>query len=135
MLQDVQQWTTFIVLICTISGVFIEILPIKINPIEWLGSRLNKKMNLKMDEINEKLDEHIADDMRTYILDFQNQCLQKRKHTKEEWNRSYKMCDKYEEYIRANNLRNSEADEAIGYIRQVYRHCLEDGEFLIKEAG
>lgn len=81
------------------------------------------------------LKEHIADDMRTYIIDYQNQCIQKRRHTKEEWDRAYKMCDKYEKYIEDNHLKNSEADEAIAYIRKVYRHCLEDGEFLLKEGA
>lgn len=111
----------------------IEFVPIKINPIQWIGNRFNKGIHDDVIKINEKLDDHIADDMRTYIIDFQNQCLNKRKHTKEEFTRAYKMCDKYEQYIEVNKLKNSEVDEAISYIKRVYNHCLDSGDFILEE--
>lgn len=111
----------------------IEFVPIKINPIQWIGNRFNKRIGEDVRKINEKLDGHIADDMRTYIIDFQNQCLNKRKHTKEEFTRAYKMCDKYEQYVEVNKLKNSEADEAIAYIKRIYNHCLDSGDFILEE--
>lgn len=79
-----------------------------------------------------KLDNHVAESMRRDILDFQNACLNKRKHTKEEFTYIYRLCDKYERYIEDNDLDNSEAEEAIHYIRTVYRDCLESGAFIMK---
>ena len=84
-----------------------------------------------INKVNDKLNNHIAESLRRDILDFQNSCINKRRHTKEEWTYIYKMCDKYENHIEENHLKNSEAEEAIGYIRHIYRECLENGEFLI----
>ncbi|MDD3369391.1 MAG: hypothetical protein PHP50_11005 [Lachnospiraceae bacterium] len=122
--------TIVILIICSL----VEITPVPFSPLRWLGRRLNRDTNEKVDKVSKDLQEHIADDMRTYIIDFQNQCLQKRQHTQEEWTRANNMCDKYEKFVEDNHLKNSEADGAIKYIRKVYRHCLEDGEFLLKEA-
>lgn len=110
----------------------VEIVPIKINPVQFIGNRFNKGIRDDVKAINGKLDVHIADDMRTYIIDFQNQCLQKRRHTREEWRRAHNMCDKYETYVKDNKLKNSEADEAIAYIKRVYNHCLDSGDFIIE---
>ena len=68
--------------------------------------------------------------MRREILDFQNSCLRKSKHTKEEWTYIHKLCGKYENHISTNKLQNSEVEEAIHYIKRVYRRILEDGNFI-----
>lgn len=139
-----------------ISGI-IEISPIKINPWQAIGKLLTKsvadeitslkselsdmqeihkreteKLNNKIDSIYGDLQNHVAESMRSDILDFQNSCLNRRKHTKEEFTYIYKLCDKYDKYIHDNELSNSEAEEAIQYIRTVYRECLESGAFIIK---
>lgn len=84
-----------------------------------------------INKVNDKLNNHIAESIRSDILDFQNSCINKRKHTKEEWTYIYRLCDKYEKHVEENQLKNSEAEEAIDYIRHVYREYLENGEFLI----
>lgn len=123
----------YIIVVVLIGGGIIEFVPVKISPLAWIGNRLNRDTNKKLEKVERELQEHIADEMRTFIIDFQNQCLNKRKHTKEEWQRAYQMCDKYEEHIRVNRLKNSEIDDAIRYIRKTHQHCLEDGDFIIKE--
>ena len=123
--------TKYIASVLAIVGLFVEIAPIKISPLAWIGRRINRDINKRVESMQSDLQEHIADDMRTYILDFQNQCLNKRKHTLEEFKRAYKMCDKYERYIEENNLKNSEATDAIAYIKRIYNHCLDSGDFVI----
>ena len=38
----------------------IEITPIKISPLKWIGKRINKEKIEKVDKFEKKLDEHIA---------------------------------------------------------------------------
>lgn len=97
------------------------------------------KLYDKLDEIKNtteslecKLNNHIAESLRAEIIDYQNACINKRKHTREEWRYMYGVCDKYELYIADNHLKNSEVEDAIAYIRHVYMHCLESDEFLIE---
>ena len=112
-----------------ILGMFVEIAPVKVSPLAWIGNRMNRDTNLKVDKMEYKLDEHIADDMRSYILSFQKQLINHEPHTQEDFRRAYNMCDKYEKYIKDNNLQNSEIEDAIAYIRKTYRHCLDSGDF------
>lgn len=90
------------------------------------------QINDTIESLERKLNNHIAESLRAEIIDYQNACINKRKHTREEWRYMYGVCDKYELYIAENNLKNSEVEDAIDYIRHVYMHCLESGEFLIE---
>ncbi len=124
--------STIITIAALSIGALVEITPVKLSPLSWLGKRLNIVTNEKVDKINHDLEEHIADDMRGYILSFQKQLINKELHTEEDFKRAYLMCDKYELYIEKNNLKNNEIVEAISYIRRTYRHCLEQGDFLLQ---
>lgn len=130
-------------------GLFVEVVPIKISPLGWLGRKINgplqkdmeekiKEMEKKQEESEQRfmillndVQESRAESMRQYILDFQNSTMQGRKHTMEEWRYAHKMCDKYEAYIESNNLKNSEADLAIEYLRETYSNGLKDGNFIL----
>ena len=101
---------------------------IQINAIQQSIGRIEENTNT----LENKLNNHVAESMRRDILDYQNSVLQNRRHTKEEWTYIYRLCDKYEKYIEDNDLSNSEAEEAIAYIRKVYRTKLESGEFILK---
>lgn len=120
---------------------FIEWTPIKINPIGWLGKRWNretiqqteefrKDMNKKVSEINNKLDEHIAEDYRNNILCVQDKLLRGRKFTREEWRKALGSCENYEKYIEDNHLKNDQVNEAMSFIKRSYRKCLDTSDFL-----
>lgn len=122
----------FVVLVATV----IEITPIKVNPIKWLGSRFNATAISHTDEladelkrIDAKIDQHVAEDYRNQIMSFQNECVGKKPHTKEQFARAINMCKRYETYIETNNLDNGEADEAIEYIRRLYQRRMEKNDF------
>jgi hypothetical protein len=111
-------------------SIFIEWTPLKLNPIGWLGKRFNKHIEDKVDVIQSELVAHMANEYRTRILKFQNECIRRRKHTKEEFDSVLRVCTKYEALIRKYKLENGECEMAMEYIRRVYNHCLDDGDFV-----
>lgn len=116
----------FIVVIAT----FIEITPIKINPIQWLGKRFNKDILDEVKRIDTKVDQHVAEDYRYIIMNFQNESVNKQLHTKEQFALAINTCKRYENYVKENNIENGEADEAIKYIRRCYAKRLDKNDFL-----
>lgn len=107
-------------------SVFVEISPIKINPISWLGSLFNKDIMKSMNKINEKLDDHIVKSFRNDILSFQEKLLfdDSRTFTREQWNVIIDTCKKYEEYCKDNDIQNGQIEEATIYIRASYQKAL-----------
>ena len=91
----------------------------------------------KMDAIEEKLDKHILEsvekdvrDRRVAILDFANACMNKRNHTKEEFDYILHECDLYVQYCEENEIPNSVADESISEIKRIYKEKLRTNTFL-----
>ena len=68
---SISGWFTIFIII----SLFVEIVPFKVNPIGWLGDRLNAPMYKKVAKIESKLDEHIAQSYRNKILAFQDLLL------------------------------------------------------------
>ena len=90
-----------------------------------------------MDTIEEKLDKHILEsvekdvrDRRVAILDFANACMNKRNHTKEEFDYILHECDLYVQYCEENEIPNSVADESISEIKRIYKEKLRTNTFL-----
>lgn len=119
----------------------VEVTPLKVNPIGWLGERLNKKqiedtekfiteMTEMVTKINDKLDAHIADSYRNDILNVQKRLIENETFTQEEWLKIIKTCQDYDKYISDNNLTNDQVDEAIKFIKRRYQRCLDDNNFL-----
>ena len=129
-------------------SLFVEFTPIKFNPwsaiLAWVGSRintrLNQKLNLiegKVDKMNKDLDKHIAEsvekelkDTRKDILEFCNSCMYGRKHTKEQFEFVIKQCDAYQKYIEENAVKNGVIDDAIKEIRRLNAKCIQENSYL-----
>lgn len=108
----------------------VQITPIKINPISWLGKTLNKDLSAKVEQNSKDLAEHIAQDHRNKIFRFQNELINGISHTKEEFDEVLDACAYYEDYVEKNELTNGKSIEAIKYIRNVYQKCLRSGDFV-----
>lgn len=119
----------------------LQVSKIKINPwdsiLSWFGSKINAKTEKRLDELEAKLDEHVKEsnakslrDTRTQILDFCNSCMNKRLHTREEFDYIIKQCDDYEEYIERNKVKNGVISSAIKEIRRIYEKCIHTNGFL-----
>lgn len=48
----------------------IEIVPVKISPVEFIGKKLNKATNEKIDTLNEKIEDYHQEDAKILISDF-----------------------------------------------------------------
>jgi len=100
--------------ICWVVGVIvgtglIEISPLKVNPWSWLFTPLRKalvgRLTEKVDNLQRDLDTHIAESQeenalsaRQRILRFNDEILQKQKHTKEHFDDILDCIDIYNEY-------------------------------------
>ena len=119
----------------------IQVSKIKLNPwdviLNWFGSKINAETKERLNNLEKKLDEHIKEsnekslqDTRTKILDFGNSCMNKQRHTKEEFEYVIKLCDDYESYIERNNVKNGVISSAIREIRRIYDKCRHNNSFL-----
>ena len=148
--------TSFWGIVVFLGSIGIEIIPkIKWNPwsalFKYIGSKFNDKIDKKMDGLNTKIDDldkkvervdkdlnnHIKEseeatlqDMRRDILDFCNACMNKRRHTKEQFDFVIKECDRYETYIQTKKVKNGVVEAAIKEIRRIYDKCLQENSFL-----
>lgn len=123
------------------GSVFIQIIPIKINPwdklLKWAGDRINYNVNQKIDTLEKKLDDHIAtdtarrvDDIRNTILVFANECSRGIVHSKEQFRFIVSKCDAYEQYVEDNHLKNGVITEATRLIKDTYQSRLKHDDFL-----
>jgi hypothetical protein len=135
-------------LVLLLLSIGVEFTPIKWNPwsaiLGWIGSKLNSRLNAKLieigskvDKLNTDLDKHIAESMakeirdtRMNILDFCNACMNKRKHTREQFEFVLKQCDDYERYIEENHVKNGVVDAAIKEIRRLNEKCIQENSYL-----
>lgn len=114
-------WMSVFIILATL----IEITPIKINPIGWLGRKLNADMYKRVDKIESKLDVHVAQSYRTKILNFQDKILVKGANTftKEQYDEVLDAVQEYERYCKENKVQNHKCNMAIGYIKRCYEQC------------
>jgi len=119
----------------------VQVSKININPWDWLlgliGKKLNKAIFDKVDEIEKKLDKHIEENnkeklenQRRDILEFANSCMNKKRHTQEQFKFVIKKCDEYEKYIEENHIKNGEITSAIEEIRRLNTKCRQENSFL-----
>lgn len=114
----------------------IEIVPIKISPLSWIGKRLNKETLNKVAAMEKKLDMHIAQDYRTKILNFQDDILASKSKTKEQWKEIINAITTYEVYCEDNKIANGLCKQANEFLKEEYKIRLRSRNFaqdLIKE--
>ena len=98
-------------------GIVIDLTPgIKFQPVRYIikriGALMNHDIKEQLDKIEKDLQQHKVESWRHEILTFANECMNRRKHTKEEFDNFFETHSDYEEYIKANNLENGRVDMA-----------------------
>lgn len=123
----------YITLAVTILMMFVEITPIKINPISWLIARLNKptldridnlesQTNKRLDELEKQGDERDIGNIRNRILANES-LLRKGEHFKRyQYESLYKDIDRWNEYHRKYPDLNGLLKNAIKFIDECYEN-------------
>lgn len=119
------------------AGIIIDLTPgIKFQPVRYIIKRIGALMNHdikgQLDKIEKDLQQHKVESWRHEILTFANECMNRRKHTKEEFDNFFETHSDYEEYIKANKLENGRVDMASKYVSNVYMRRCEKNDFLVE---
>lgn len=128
------------ILFLSALGVVVEISPIKINPLQWLGAKLNKGIadelaDVKKDlvELSEDAKRQTALNNRYRIVRFADELMHSPQilHSEEHFNQieecitAYSMyCDEHPEFA------NHKAKTSIKRINEVYEKCVRLNNFL-----
>lgn len=108
---------------------------IKVQPVRWLltwlGKQLNKDMQEKLDKLTKDFEAHKVDSWRSEILDFSNSCMNRRRHTKEEFDHIISVHDDYAKYVEEKKIENGQVKLAYEYIAELYHRCCEKNSFLV----
>lgn len=120
--------------ILAVLAIFFEVTPIKLHPISsllgWIGKKLNGGLKQDIADLRKDVDEQRMSSIRTLVLDFSNSCLNKRKHTKEEFDHILEENKIYEKLVAKYSVENDVYAEAIAYIKRIYRRRMDKGDFL-----
>jgi hypothetical protein len=68
--------------------------------------------------------------IRAHVLDFANSCLNKRKHTKKEFDNIIRENAQYEALVKKHRVKNAVYKEDFAFIMKVYDKCRENNSFL-----
>ena len=127
--------------VIVIFSVFIQITPIKWNPIttfaKWLGKIFTKElsdlittMQENIDDIRDDIDENEKDRIRWEVLDFANSCRNGRQHTQEEFRHIATLNDKYKILLERTKDKNGVFEAEYKYIDELYQERLKKNDFL-----
>lgn len=131
-----------------VLSMIIQVTPIKINPWSTIGRQLKtffmsdileeiKEMKKDIKSTEEKLDKHIRENneetarkWRHDILEFSNQEINHKRHTKEQWDDVLPSCKEYELFCERNNIINEKATKAIKDLNRRYELHMANEDFL-----
>lgn len=124
-------------IIATLS-IFIEITPVKINPISallrWGGRQANKDLADKVDELESKIGSLERSDVvncRVRILTFSDEIRRGLKHSSETYDQVLSDIDTYERYCSGHpDFMNNKTVAAKKKILDVYSECIDSNDFL-----
>lgn len=125
-----------------VLSIFIEISPIKLNPWSWIAKKIGRAINgevleqvaelrkeFKAHEI--KNDEEHISRARTRILRFNDELLECKRHSQEHFDEILEDIDTYEKYCEGHpEYPNSKAVMAIENVKEAYKQCLKQHDFL-----
>lgn len=130
--NEILNWlSSNIVQIIIILSIFIQISPIKWNPItslfNWLGriitegvSKQVEEMNKTIDNIQKQIYTNEKDRIRWEVLDFARSCRNGQDHTYDEYKHIIKLNDKYQDLLAKTADKNGVFDNEFTYIKELF---------------
>lgn len=101
-------------------GVVIEITPIKISPLKWIGDRLNKNTNEKIENLEQRLNENDYKFAMKDLADIRNRII------------SYGLLIKNGQSLDSNALRNIQHDlDMYDYYKETYKYMEINGRKVV----
>ena len=130
-----------IITIVAILAVFIQITPIKWNPLtslfNWIGKLITadttkqlEAMSTQIEEMREDIDENEKDRIRWEVLAFASSCRNGIKHSRDEFQHIITLNDKYHELLKKTNDKNGVFTTEYEWIHKLYEERLEKNDFL-----
>lgn len=128
--------------IVVIISIFIEIAPIRINPLShflrWLGKKINGDIIDRLDSLEGKVnniesssDERNAISCRVRILQFGDEVRRGMKHSQENFDQVLSDIDDYERYCNSHpEFKNNKTVAAKEKILKVYSERMDNNDFL-----
>ena len=104
-----------------VFGMFVEIIPVKWSPLAWLGNRLHRDLNKKIDELEYHVDDIEIDAIRNRILSY-DALIRKGERLKQyQYKSIFCDIDKWLKYHNKYKELNGMIDVAIENIREAYK--------------
>lgn len=135
--------------IIVVLSIFIEITPIKLNPVSsflsWVGKRANRELSDRFDKLDNRLitletrfglmeserSEHNAINSRIRILQFGDEIRRGMKHSEENFNQILSDIDEYERYCDTHKeFKNNKTVQTKEKILETYSKCVDENDFL-----
>ncbi len=141
-MEQFAEWLSHnIVQAIIIVSVFIQITPLKWNPIssfvKWFGNLITEDVSKSVNELSSttsKLAAEVAenekDRIRWEILAFANSCRNGRSHTHDEFKHVMTLNSKYKKLLKETGDENGVFDVEYDYIKKLYAERLEKNDFL-----
>ncbi|MCD8208530.1 MAG: hypothetical protein LUD72_11375 [Bacteroidales bacterium] len=107
----------------------IQVAPLKVNPWSAIARGLGHALNA---DLSDKIDQNEAQAARYRIIRFDDEIRHKTRHTEEHFNQILDDINQYERYCSAHpDYPNLKAGMAIDNIKEIYRNCKNNNDFLI----
>lgn len=141
-LERILDWLVHnFVQVLLIFSIFIQITPVKWNPIssfvKWFGKLLTDDMNKKLEnvedsveEIKTDIDANEKDRIRWEILEFANSCRNGINHSHDEFRHISDLHDKYVKLLKRTDDQNGVFNTEYEWIQTIYKKKLDQNDFL-----
>ena len=141
-LERILDWLVHnFVQVLLIFSIFIQITPIKWNPIssfvKWIGKLLTHDINKKLEnvedsveEIKSDIDANEKDRIRWEILEFANSCRNGINHSHDEFRHISDLHDKYVKLLKRTDDQNGAFNTEYEWIQTIYKKKLDQNDFL-----
>ena len=121
-------------------GMTIEVTPIKISPLKWIGKRINSDITKRVEELEKEVkasqlrsEEIRMLELRRQILQFGTAVSLGVHHNKENYDDIFDRYAEYEELCKKHNFTNGKVPANMRIITDAYDYCIKNKKFREQE--